>query len=171
MKKSDVKNYEKSIRARWGSTLAKSKRGYTPIVNTLLEYYTLLEITDNELVFIIQILSFKWTVENPYPSLNTIAKRMGKSRGTTQGYARSLEAKGLLQRIFTEGQPNHFNFSPLIKILEQLEPYLELDRGSIKNIIEPYLKLNTKEDALKRSNNNNFYSIKEIMSNERQHSI
>ena len=153
-------NYEKSIRARWSESLATSKRGYTVVTNVLLDTYNALGITEGELVFLLEELYYKWTTKNPRPSFRTIARKMGKARNTIQNYARSLEKKGLIKRHFKKGLPSEISITPLVRILEILEPHPNLDGEGVKNIIKVYQKVDTKEDALRRKDNNN--SFKEI---------
>ncbi len=139
-------NYEKSVRARWGEPL--TEYGFTAISNVFLLNYFTLGITTEEALFIIHVLKFKWTVEDPFPSFETIATQMGKTRGTIQKYARSLEGKGLMQRRFRENQPSKIDFSNLIKMLINTVRQ-NPDRGPIKKSTPIYSNLDTKEDPLK----------------------
>jgi len=136
---------EKSFRARWSEAL--EKYGYTTISNVFISNYALLDITTSEAMFIIHCFKYKWTVKAPYPSFNTLAKDMGNNRNTVQRYARSLEKKGYLKRVYSNGTPSKININPLIEVLERIAPYNKLDRGSIKNMIKPYQNLDTKEEA------------------------
>lgn len=171
MRNVDTAKFEKSIRGRWGASLANSKSGYVTLPNVLLNYYSLLGMSEIELVFILQVMSYKWTSAKPYPSFNTIAHKMGKSRDTVQGYARSLESKRLLKRVQRTGYSSKIDVSPLIQILEEIVPYHNSDRDFIKKIISPYLDPNTKEDSVKRLNKEGLVSIKELVSNKSQISI
>lgn len=159
--------HEKSFRARWSEALAKY--GYTQVANRFLEYYHALGITQEEAMFIIQCFKFKWDVDFPYPSLNTIAKAMGMSRNTVQRYLRSLENKGFVKRVRREGASSKLNLEPLIKKLEQL-PYLNLDNGNNQKCTKPCPNPDTKEDpSIKKYKKREIYSgmqsIKETFKN------
>ena len=69
-------------------------------------------------MFVIHLLQHKWGEDAPFPSLTTIAKRMGVSSGAVRGYARSLERKGYLKREGTTGKPNKYHLEGLFRALE-----------------------------------------------------
>ena len=71
--------------------------GYTSVPNLLLNHYAKLGITSDELVFLLHLLQYKWSSRDPYPRLQTIAEKMGKSWRQAHRYAHSLKAKGFLQ--------------------------------------------------------------------------
>lgn len=133
---------ETNFSAKWSSRL--EKYGFTPISNAFLEFYPLLNLTTQEVLFVVHCFKYKWTANYPYPSFNTIAKEMKKSRNTIQNYARSLERKGYIKRIAQTGQTNKIDFSDLIEILERLAPYQNSDKGAIQKIIKLYLNIDTK---------------------------
>lgn len=142
-------NYEKSFRARWSEILVK--KGMTPISTFFLKMYPKMGITSGEAMFIIHCFSYKWTVASPYPSFFTLANEMGVSRGTVQGYARSLEDKGFIKRVSRKGNSNEIDLTQLIKVLEHLIPYPKLDKESIKICINVYLKIDNKKEAIIKS--------------------
>lgn len=141
--------YERSFRARWDKSL--EEYGYAQISNVFLERYSNLGITNVEAMFLIHLLKHKWDVRNPYPSLNTVAKNMGVGRGTAQNYARNLEEKGFIKRIFRNHDTSEYNLEILIKILVYIAGYRNLDERDIKNAADTYRKLHTKEYPLKDS--------------------
>ena len=155
--KLDKKQWEKSIRARWGAALASSPLGYTTVPNVLLERYKDLGITDSELVFILQVFRFKWDVELPFPALIRVAKFMKKNRRTVQRYAQSLEKKKLLKRYFREYNTNKYNFSLLIEKLEELDIGMKVPGGGSQKETDDQTKPPTKEDTLRRYNENNTF--------------
>jgi hypothetical protein len=112
-----------AIAVRFGDNLLDY--GFTSIPNLLLFNYTGLGISNQELVFILHLLSFWWGRANPYPSLGLIADRMGITWRQAHRYAHSLEEKQYLiitQRISESGRKttNEYNFSPLLKALQQV---------------------------------------------------
>lgn len=126
---------------KWSPHL--EKYGFTPISNIFLRFYPYLNLTTQEALFIIHCFRYKWTANHPYPSFNTIAEEMGKSRNAVQGYARSLERKGIIKRITQIGRQNKIDFSDLIEMLERLAPYQNSNKGDIKKFIKVYLNIDT----------------------------
>lgn len=133
----------KSFSNRWSKHL--KKYGHTQISGIFLNFYSLLNLSNEEVMFLIHCFSYKWTDNHPYPSFNTIAVKMGNKRNTIQGYARSLERKGFIKRINRSGQSSKIDLYPLIEILERLAPYQNSDRASVGKIIKVCLKIDTKE--------------------------
>ena len=138
---------ERSFRARWSEEL--SIHGHTQVSNVFLRNYSRLGISSVEALCVIHVFEFKWTVDCPFPSFNTIADRMGKSRNSVQAYIRSLEKRGFIKRVYVEGKSSRINLSPLIEIHERVAPYQNSDREFIKNLIRPCLFSDTKEELLK----------------------
>jgi|SRR5229473_2038755 hypothetical protein len=54
-------------------------------------------------MFILHLMSFKWSEQAPYPSYKTLAKRMGVTDKMVRRYAAGLEDKGqpVLENRFT----------------------------------------------------------------------
>ena len=69
---------------------------------------------------IIHLVSFKWDRNAPFPSLRTVAKRMGITPPSVRTHLRSLEAKQILFREMQVGQTNRFHLDGLFKALEEL---------------------------------------------------
>jgi hypothetical protein len=166
-KENDKKNAptvgrERSFRARWGETL--TKKGMTAVANYFLDNYIKIGLNAIEAMFIIHLFSYKWTVDAPYPSLITIAKKMGKSIDSIRRIARGLEKKGYLIRQLRTGKTNLYNLNPLIKKLEEFQLYAKLNRESMQVEPKPSVPMQTKEEPLRINNNNSsFISIGEIM--------
>jgi len=106
-----------SLKARWGDELLD--RGSTPIANLLLDYYAELDITTEECMFIIHVFRFKWGEPHPFPSMRTIAQKMGRTKRSIQGYASSLEEKEFLIRRERDGTTSELDFSPLLTAIKQ----------------------------------------------------
>jgi len=88
------KNNERRISIVFGDDLLEA--GYTSVPNLLLNYYARLGMTADELVFVVHLLQHKWSEKDPFPRLQTIAERMGKSWRQVHRYAQSLKKKCLL---------------------------------------------------------------------------
>lgn len=100
---------------KWPEELLKA--GYTEIPNILLMHQAELMITSSEMNVIFQCLLFKWTKDNPYPSRNTLAERIGCSAASISRNFRSLERKGIVVRLYGKHRTNEYDFSPLIALL------------------------------------------------------
>jgi len=143
---------EKSFRARWSEGLRTY--GWTTISNVFLDNYAKMGLTATEAMFLVHIFEYKWSVDNPYPSLVTIAAKMGKSRKTTQRIIRGLERRGFISRHPHPGQPNRLDLNKLIGLLERIAPYPNLDREGVQNWAKVCLDLGSKEDPLRKKDKN-----------------
>jgi predicted transcriptional regulator len=111
----------RSFAARWKhGELFDS--GYVPVPSHFLLYYSRLKphpLTANEAMFVLQLMSFKWTAEHPYPSYARLAERMGVSTKMVRRYAASLEKKNYLVRHQREGKQNSFDLTRLFDALRR----------------------------------------------------
>lgn len=75
-------------------------------------------------MFAIVVLGFKWTEENPYPSIPTIAKKLGVYPRTAQRYRQTLIDKGYLKvnARYRNGKQtsNEYDLTGLIKAIDTL---------------------------------------------------
>lgn len=94
--------------------------GFTAVPNALLMCHKDLGITTTEFVVIIAIDSFRFTVEDPWPSLNALSQRCGYSPRTISRAVSSLVEKGYIARIKRPNTSNKYNFDPLIATLDTL---------------------------------------------------
>lgn len=94
------------------------RHGYTSLPNLLLSHQAELNITSGELTIICQLLSFKWTSSDPWPSVELLSKQTGMSPSTVRTHIRKLDKKGLVTRVFRKGATNEYNFRALQERLE-----------------------------------------------------
>jgi hypothetical protein len=92
---------------------------YVPVPNILLENYSKLSppITGQELVFLLQVMVYKWDRRPPFPSYAAIAGRMRLSDSRVRKIAQSLEQKGYLRREFMMDDNNRFHLDGLFDAL------------------------------------------------------
>jgi hypothetical protein len=109
-----------SIASRWTPKLISG--GWTPVSTYFIDNYHRLipKISSLEAMLIIQLVRHKWDERNPHPTFTTIANRMGISATAARNHARSLEKKGYLRRIMTQGTSNQFDMKSLFLALERL---------------------------------------------------
>jgi hypothetical protein len=116
-------------------------RGHTAIPNLVLNYYVPLGLTGPELLFTIHVWQHWWSDRDPYPSLRTIATRMGISVRQAKRYVESLESKGFLrvvERFLPDGSQttNEFDYSPLIRaVVKAARADGALDPGAAPAIV------------------------------------
>lgn len=112
---------KRDIAARWTPALIAG--GFTPISDFFLDNYHRLSppISHAEAMFIAHLMRHKWDASAPYPSLKSIAMKMGVSPQAARLYARNLEKKGYLRREMMVGETNRFHLPPLFQALEALQ--------------------------------------------------
>lgn len=118
----DTKN---NLQVRFGSTIME--KGFTSIPNIILDYYSKLGISANEMMCIIHIWQYWWSGErNPFPSVKEIARRMNKTERMVANYLESLESKGFLirkRRVYAKTglrATTEYDFTPLILKVKSL---------------------------------------------------
>jgi len=92
------------LEVRFGDDLLEA--GFTAVPNLLLNNYADLGINDGAAFWIVHLLKFKWTEDNPYPRRSSIP--MNANRDTQKRYARQLRNLGLLftRRIYWSNEDN-----------------------------------------------------------------
>lgn len=106
-----------SLAERWTPVI--SKTGFTMVPNIFLERFVELNITTSEAMLLILLVSFKWTKQAPFPSVQKLASQMGCSERNVRKLCKSLESVGYLKRISREGTSNQFDLSgPFAKLEE-----------------------------------------------------
>lgn len=110
---------------RWGGSPSAFASGFVGVPTILLTHMTAIGdgndgISTTETIFIMQIMSFKWGEESPYPSYKRVARRMGISERYSRRVARSLEEKGLLRREQRSDKTNKFHLDPLFKEISRI---------------------------------------------------
>jgi hypothetical protein len=104
------------------------KLGFTLIPNLLLQAQGRLKISPVQLTVLAQLFQHWWNADDdPFPSKETIARRLGKSERTIQHYLTQLETAKLIKRVprfkSHKGQTsNGYDLSGLVVKLAELEP-------------------------------------------------
>jgi hypothetical protein len=76
------------------------KLGFTPLPSLLLRAQARLGLNPEQLNVLLQIVEHWWEADKlPFPSKDTLARRMGKSARQVQRYLTQLEAGGFISRI------------------------------------------------------------------------
>lgn len=113
---------ERKFEDRWGDDLVVFSRGYSMVPNLFLQNYALLTppLTASEAMFVLELMSYKYGKESPYPSYGAIAKCMNVSDKMVRRYAQSLEAKGYLTRVPRKFTTNKFDLNGLFSALYRI---------------------------------------------------
>ena len=72
-------------------------------------HYTRLGLSNNEAMFVLQLMCFKWNENAAFPSYKTLAQRMGVTPEMARRHAKNLETKRLLVRMKRKRQNNAFD--------------------------------------------------------------
>lgn len=118
---------DRSVQGRWGELLTSA--GFAPVPSYFLRLYHKLQVcsgkrarpmNSTEAMIIIHLSDFKWDERDPWPSVGTIAERLGISVRSTREAMSTLEKAGLLTRkLSNRGETNRYNFKGLIVKLEE----------------------------------------------------
>ena len=112
------------LREKWGDSL---RQGFVVVPWVMLSRQRELGLASLELVVLMHLISSWWEANNaPYPSSQTIAKRMAVSARTVQRHLKSLETKGFLVKqpsaLANNGTSmvTRYNLTPLAQKLSGL---------------------------------------------------
>jgi len=128
----------------WGDIL---DQGFTSVPNILLRYRLKLGIKSHHLSLIIDIMSFKWDTENPFPSYSALAQKAGVTERGIMKTIQDLERMKLLirtQRFDKETGAQIttvFDFRPLVqKLTDQTRQYQTGIKSNIEEEAVSHLK-------------------------------
>lgn len=113
---------QRHVSQRW--TAAIAAKGWTPVADFFLANYHRLKISHTEAMVIIHLMQFKWDHQDPYPSLQTIAERMGITVASVRKHMQTLESKELILRQQRTGTSNRYKLN---RLFQQLESLMERD--------------------------------------------
>lgn len=116
---SEKKTSDWRVERRWTPLLAQK---FCPVASPFLEYYHRFKLNSTEAMLIIHLMEFKWDEKAPFPTVGTLATRMGITRRAVRNALKSLEEepKALLKREATLYGPNRYDMTPLFEKLEKI---------------------------------------------------
>jgi len=121
---SDKKQDKTKIVQIWGEILDE---GFTSVPNILLRYRSRIGLKPKHIMLIIDIMSYKWNSEYPFPSYSTLASRSGIEERSVKRITQDLEELRLLIKTprfddETGAQVTTvFDFRPLVqKLIEEM---------------------------------------------------
>lgn len=109
---------------RWTPRIAGA--GFTPVASAFLVAYAAADflpdqkpLNSTDAMLLVQIMSFKWGQEAPYPSLRVLSERMGLDERTVRGVIQGLKERGLVARYKVPGRRSQsFDMKGLFAALE-----------------------------------------------------
>ncbi len=109
---------DRQVVTRWGGHELLLSRGFIAVPRTFLVYAPKLGLSPSETLFVLALMTFKWTDEDPFPSYKVLAQRVGTSIPQARKLARQLEERHLLRRIRRDARDgsrssNAFDLQPL----------------------------------------------------------
>ncbi len=130
----------------YGRTIAE--QGVAPIPTALFRYQRELGLSFQEVAFICHLLSYRWTVKDPYPSIRELSKLTGVSEKTLHSYKKSLVEKGLIvvrnRYDSSNGQlSNEYDLTPVFEKLQKIIQSETSDsgQGCVKNTDPPLTRV------------------------------
>jgi predicted transcriptional regulator len=140
---------------KWGKQVIKV--GFNIVPSLLFRAQKRLGLTSQQLVVLLHLTDFWWEYgRSPWPSVNTLAERMGLKRRQVQRIMTELEKAGLVERIGRTAKhkgklSNAYDLSGLVSRLKELAPeFLEADKKAKelkKEVAIPkQYRINNKED-------------------------
>jgi len=106
----------REVATRWGGDPVITSNGFLPVATSFLWYAAHLEpggLNPAQMLFVLHLMSHKWSEKKPYPSYERVAGRMGVSVAYCRKIARDLEKRGFLKRTQRQGESNLYDLSPL----------------------------------------------------------
>ena len=111
-----------NLEIKWGEVIKGVGGGWTAIPNILLRKQVELGISPSELNVLINLIRFWWEPgQAPFPSPEKTATEIGISTRTVYRILASLEEKGLIKRIITDGEATRYELDDLVKKLQLLK--------------------------------------------------
>jgi DNA-binding transcriptional ArsR family regulator len=107
-----------NIWEKWGFA---AYRGYQAVPHDLFKFQAQLDLSNGELVTLLNILDFWWEADkNPFPGVSALAKRMNTNPRSVQRHLKVLEDKGFAIRERGNDEKRRFNLDGLVSRLAKL---------------------------------------------------
>lgn len=127
------KKTEQESQKKWGKKVMSI--GFDILPSLLFKAQRRLGLTSSQLVVLLHLANHWWDANNnPWPSVTTIAERMGIQRRQVQKIMKDLETAGLVQRIERRARhrgklSNEYDLSGLVKKLKEIAPdFIEAEK-------------------------------------------
>lgn len=132
---------EYSFEVRFGK--AAIAQGVAPVPRIVLDHYALLGVKDREMMWVIQLLAYKWSTSNPFPSRRRF--RCSASASAQKRTARRLRELGLMftTRKYRKGRMASLIYDldsllyNCVAIYELIEEYAQ--KQLVRTMVDPEL--------------------------------
>ncbi len=104
---------------------------FTPIPRAFLEHTNALGLTSSQVMFVIQVMSYRWDRALPHPSQGMLAERMGINTRRVQKLERDLREGGFLLVEQRGPRASAYDFSLLFLKLEEVAGLARVSREHI----------------------------------------
>ena len=143
---------EQAFEVRFGHLIVDY--GITTIPTVFLDNYAKLGLSHGEALTVIHCWRYKWDARHPYPSVKTLAEKMGVSRRQVRYYLASLKKKGFLVVIDRRPQTNLFIFNGLLNasVENSVKPHQERTFESETDFLFNRKSVSGKEEEYKKKN-------------------
>lgn len=107
-----------NIWSKWGPA---AYRGYQAVPHDLFKFQAQLNLSNGELVTLLNILDFWWEAgKHPFPGVSALAKRMDTTERSVQRHLKKLQSLGYAVRERGNDEKRRFNLNGLIVKLTKL---------------------------------------------------
>lgn len=108
----------KNVSKKWG---VAATGGYQAVPHALFRFQSQLELSNGELVTLLNILDHWWDPEKgPFPGVAALAKRMNSNPRSVQRHLKGLHEKGFAIRERGDDEKRRFNLDGLVHRLGAL---------------------------------------------------
>lgn len=154
-----IKTKKETLQAsekKWGRQVMKV--GFNIVPSIIFKAQQRLGLTSQQLVVLLHLSDYWWDANrDPWPSVTTLAARMGLGRRQVQKIIADLETAGLVKRVERTAKhkgklSNAYDLSGLVKKLKELAPeFLEADKQAqtLQKEVETPVRLRTKKKKAK----------------------
>lgn len=146
---SSSRNTDRDFENKWSSKIAG--HGHTQVPNILLQNINSLDLNPTDFAVICQLVMYKWSKSNPFPSVDRVAGCIGCSARTVRRSIARLEKKGYIRRVYRSRQTNEYDLSGLIACLSDKAAYKNprMTKATLnpdRNVSKDRTRMSPKED-------------------------
>jgi hypothetical protein len=133
------KSADHNVEATWNNTVPG---GFTAVKNVFLRNYSSLRLSHRQALMVIHVLSYKWNIDDPFPSVESIAKQLGCSKASVRRDIKAMQDLGFLVRrpkMRKDGSTESafWDFSGLFAKLKEIEGAIPADSGESSESTAP----------------------------------
>lgn len=110
--------------------------GFTPVSVFFLDNYHRLRppLKNREALLVVHLMRHKYDTRSPFPSVKSLAVKMGISMTAVRSHLRNLELKGYLKREARRATTNVFHLDGLF---DRLETLIAAEEKTLADVLSP----------------------------------